>query len=60
VAILLRVEAEGQPSHDYWVAMRSPYDYLESASLVTWGEVAAPPAVSMQALSLKGARDRKS
>ena len=60
VAILLRVEAEGQPPHDYWVAMRSPYEYLESVSLVTWGEVTTPPAVSMHALPLKGARDRKS
>jgi len=60
VGILLRVEAKEQPPHDYWVAMRSPYEYLDSASLVTWGEATAPPAVPMQALPLKGAGDRKS
>ena len=60
VAILLRIDAIGPGPRNYWVAMRSPFEYLDAASLIAWGKVTAPLAVSMQTLSLEAARHGKS
>jgi hypothetical protein len=53
VGLLLHIDVEGERKHDYWIAMRSPFDYLDSASLLTCGEIALPPRVSMSELPLE-------
>jgi hypothetical protein len=59
VAILLRIDSKEHGLRNYWVAMRSPFEYLDAASLITWGEVTVPPAVPMQTLPLETAHHRK-
>jgi hypothetical protein len=60
VAILLHIDADGGQLGDYWVAMRSPFEYLDSASLVAWGRIDNAPQVAMSGLPLANTRGKKS
>jgi hypothetical protein len=42
LAILLRVQAEGNVALDYWVAMRSPFELLDSSEIVAYGKPHGP------------------
>jgi len=55
MAILLHIELAILHSQDYWVAVRSPFEYLESASVIACGRIASLPKVQMSVLSLNAA-----
>ena len=42
LAILLRVQIEGNVALDYWVAMRSPFELLDSSEIVDYGKIHSP------------------
>ena len=52
MAILLHIELAILHSQDYWIAVRSPFEYLESASVIACGRIASLPKVQMSVLSL--------
>ena len=60
VAILLHIDDDKGQSRDYWVAMRSPFEYIESASIMAWGSIAHAPEVAMSVLPLENARGKQS
>ena len=42
LAILLRVQIETNVALDYWVAMRSPFELLDSSEIVAYGKTHSP------------------
>jgi len=42
LAILLRVQIEGNVALDYWVAMRSPFELFDSSEIVAYGKTHSP------------------
>jgi len=42
LAILLRVQVKGNLTLDYWVAMRSPFELLDSSEIVAYGKTHKP------------------
>jgi hypothetical protein len=52
VGIVLDIDAADKRTHHYWIAMRSPFEYLDSASLLACGEIANPPRIAMSELPL--------
>ncbi|MGA8030702.1 MAG: hypothetical protein WB992_26455 [Bryobacteraceae bacterium] len=53
VAIILHIDAVALRVHDYWIAMRSPFEYLESASLIGAGEIQRSPDIAMSPLPME-------